>query len=243
MPRAGQPEIPMQQSPELPERHHGLTGRIGSLATRIGFAPLVLGPLALIIAGAAVFSRSTGGAAVVLTLSIDADPLNGTRPCSPIDTAATVPLNATHTVAVCLSHYLNWGSPQAFDARVQYGTLETAPEVRDAGAALRDNPDANNTAGPTGIGRKGWDCGVDRAVYPKGDDPLTPERDAFIFCYNQAATGVLTAEPGLLATITLHSGALSGVETLSFLLSSNIYGINCLTTGEFACEGATIVIR
>ncbi|MEX2225849.1 MAG: thrombospondin type 3 repeat-containing protein [Dehalococcoidia bacterium] len=173
-----------------------------------------------------------------LELSLDADPANGSGPCDPIDATTTVPLNTTHTVAVCLSNYFtDFGSPNAFDARVSYTTLNTAPEVADAAPALNDNPNANDGAGPNSLGTS-WDCTSFGQSFPKGDNPNTVgTRDATIFCNGGSLE--LEAEPGLLATITFQSGNTNGIDSLAFISGTNIYALDC-NLGDLVCTGATI---
>jgi hypothetical protein len=182
--------------------------------------------------------------ASTITMSIDAIPGNGTRPCDPIDNAATVALNSSHSVAICIADYLAVAgeAPPAFEARVVYNTLNTAPEVADVAPAVDDNPNLNNTAGPNGVGTTvgagGWDCTSFGQAFPKGEDPNTPERDAFIFC-NTGGTSALAANPGHLATINFNTGSTSGTDPLTFGGSTNVFAENC-GLGVLVCVGATI---
>ena len=68
-------------------------------------ATLVL--LAVIGVTAGVFASASPAATPARAagpyMAIDADPTNGTRPCSPIDTTRTgAPTNGTYQVAICL---------------------------------------------------------------------------------------------------------------------------------------------
>ncbi|MEX2225842.1 MAG: hypothetical protein WEB52_05260 [Dehalococcoidia bacterium] len=181
---------------------------------------------------------ASAGLPTGVILSIDANPGNGTRPCDPIDPTSSVALSTSHSVAVCLDNYLQTqGSPNAFDARVQYSAINIAPEAPDVAPALNDNPNANDGAGPNSLG-PGWDCTAFGQSFPKGDNPNTAGvLDATIFC--NGATLELTAEPGLLATIDFQSTSTSGTDILSFLAGTNIYAFDCGTV-DLTCTGATI---
>jgi hypothetical protein len=181
------------------------------------------------------------GGSTGITLSLDADPSNGTRPCDPIDATVNVPLNTPYNVAVCLSNYgAVYGAPAAFDARVVYDGADVAQEVTDLAPALNDNPDANDGPGPNGVGTTGWICSGEGIFFPKGDNPNTPEHDASIFCRTDS-TPMLAAEPGLLAMISFPVSSTPEIVTLTFSPESNIFGFDCPPDGaSIVCAGASI---
>jgi hypothetical protein len=161
-------------------------------------------------------------------LSIDANPVNGTRPCDPIDPIRVVNPGETYTVGVCIENQPE--APRSFALRVLYdGTLNTAPEVPDEGSALNDNPDANDGDGGTAGDRLGtkWDCSGFTIKYPEGDDPNTPEADAIIVCNANVVhpDADLTISPGLLVTITFQASATNfGSEVVSYGGDTSIGG-------------------
>lgn len=176
-------------------------------------------------------------------LHIDADPTNGTRPCDPIDATRTgAPTSGNYQVAVCLQEGM--GSPDAFELRVIWsGGVATAPEVANSGDALADNPDFNDGAAPNGFGAN-WSCTAFGLAFPVADYPTTAsETDARIVCNEKNFTaGTMTAEPGLLALITMTASG-SGMETFEFGSDSNFNSpafnnINCATV---VCVGATVL--
>jgi hypothetical protein len=184
-----------------------------------------------------------------IKMSIDANVENGacrTSSGAPsIDTIAQVAVGDTYEVGVCLSGHPF--APDAIDVRVLYNAdLTEAPEVEDVVPALDDNPDANDGDGGadgTRLG-EGWDCTISVAnVYPKGNDPNTPEADAFMFCLASLTepSSQLTASPALLATVTFVAKA-EGVESLTMGANANVFGVNCPPIGTITCEGAEIYI-
>ncbi|MEX2246812.1 MAG: hypothetical protein WEC75_09000 [Dehalococcoidia bacterium] len=228
--------------------------------------PLLRVVVVLVIAGAALvgFALTPLNDATVgaqgLEMVIDADPTNGTRPCDPIDTTRSVSIGDQYTVAVCVTGS-GGEAPNAFTAVVVYdGSLNVAPECdadgmapvdpgtilcggpNDTGTALNDNPDANDGDDPGGLKLgSGWACfGGFVITAPVGEDPNTPGvADANISC-TAAISGPdldLTADPGLLATITFRALA-AGVENLTFGLDSNVFAENC--GSSITCQGATI---
>jgi hypothetical protein len=187
------------------------------------------------------------GDASAITFSVDADVSNGacrTDSGDPsIDRVLEVAPGDTYEVGICLSGHTV--APDAVEIRLIYDSeLTSAPEIEDASPALDDNPDANDGDGGddgTRLG-EGWDCSVSVAnVYPKGEDPNTPETDAFIFCLTNLVSpdADLTASPGLLATVTLVA-EMEGVQELTFGERTNIYGVNCPPLGNVTCVGATV---
>ena len=146
-------------------------------------------------------------------LAIDADITNGSRPCDPIDASATVAVGSLHKVGVCIEDYVP-NSINNLELHIRYTgdpsatpptTLNRATELPDVAPALDDNPDLNDGDDPSGFKLGGgWDCTGLGLVFPKGDDPTTPNlADAFIVCNASIFTPDqdLAADPGLLATI------------------------------------------
>jgi hypothetical protein len=149
------------------------------------------------------------------TLAIDADPANGMRPCSPVDASRTgAPTSGQYTVAICVVN--NVGGMDAFEARVTWTGPASAPEVANMAPALDDNPDANQGAGPNGLGTM-WDCTGFGFDFPTGG-----ASSASIVCNDTTfgTNSLLTADPGLLATITMTASG-GGTTTFSVLESSN----------------------
>ena len=125
----------------------------------------------------------------------------------------------THTVAVCLETYAP-NSVNNFELHIRYTgdpspttppptTINTAPTVDCAGTPCLDaNPDANDGDDPAGFKLgDSWDCSGFGIAPPVGNDPTTPHvADAFIFCYADLVDPDqdLTADPGLLATISFN---------------------------------------
>lgn len=182
--------------------------------------------------------------------SIDADPSNGTRPCSPVDSARVVNPGQTYTVGLCIENQPE--APQAFSLRVIYdGNLNTAPEVADVSPALDDNPDANDGDGGV-AGDKlgtGWNCTGFGIQFPKGNDPFTPEFDTLINCNANivAPDADLTITPGLLATIAFQASSTNvGVEALAYGQDTAVAGAieeigSCgIAPPVIPCLGATI---
>ncbi|MEX2225850.1 MAG: hypothetical protein WEB52_05300 [Dehalococcoidia bacterium] len=213
-------------------------------AWRLIALALVLGML-----GAIPAARSDAQEEPVIFISIDANIDNGacrTDGGQPsIDSVTEVASGATYEVGVCISgHQI---APNAIEIRVLYDPEATeVPEIEDQAPALDDNPDANDGDGGTEGVRlgEGWDCSIPPAeVFPKGEDPNTPETDAFIFCLTSFVTPDtdLTASPGLLATLTLRATS-DGVETLELGPRTNVFGVNCPTPGQVMCENATIYV-
>ena len=183
-------------------------------------------------------------------LSIDANPVNGTRPCDPVDPIRVVNPGDTYTVGLCIENQPE--APQSFYIRILYdGNLNTAPEVANVSPALNDNPDANDGDGGA-AGDKlgtGWDCSGFGFLYPKGDDPSTPGADALIVCNADVVTpdADLTISPGLMATITFKaSSTQAGIEAVSWgddtSLGGSVGTIGFCVGAEplIPCNGATI---
>jgi len=178
-------------------------------------------------------------------LAIDADTTNGSRPCDPVDAQRlNAPTSGAYTVGICLVN--SQGSPDAFEAVVEWsGGVALAPEVADAGDALDDNPDFNDSTPPLGFGTD-WNCTGLGFAYPIADDPQTPEvTEAHVVCNSKNFNaGELTAEPGLLATLTLQAGG-TGFETFEFApLYSAVNspaGTNWLCWRDVSCPGAFVV--
>jgi len=170
-------------------------------------------------------------------MAIDADPTNGTRPCSPIDATRTgAPTNGTYQVAICITGVAS--TPEVFEARVIWtGGVATAIEIPDSDAGRSDNPDFNDSAPPFGFGTV-WRCnGVNPS--PVGDDSGS-DTAAHIQCESRSPTHIntLTADPGLLALITMKGNA-AGTETFTF---DNYAGIGYRLTNDpvFTC-GAPVL--
>ena len=175
-------------------------------------------------------------------LHIDADPTNGTRPCDPIDASRTgAPTSGTYQVAVCLVE--SAGSPDSFEAIVNWsGGVATAPEVANTGDGLADNPDFNDGASPNGFGTN-WSCTSFGLAYPVADNPITSGvTDARIVCNEKSfAAGTMTAEPGLLALLTMTASG-TGFMTYEFNTDSSFNSpaftnINCAAV---SCVGGTV---
>jgi hypothetical protein len=199
-------------------------------------------------------------------LHIDADATNGTRPCDPIDSEATVKVGDAHQVAVCIETY-EPNSIESFELHIHYTgdpdatpptTINTAPTLEGEAPMLDLNPDANDGDDPTGFKLgDGWDCSAWGLAPPVGDDPLTPNvADARIICFADLAAPDrdLSADPGLLATITFNAVAV-GDDIIDFgpIGSKNMNTVGLPRPGsgfarcgtgvpadQVACFGATI---
>ena len=201
-------------------------------------AMVAVAAAALLIWGNTPASVPTASADVQGTqhLELDMDPTNGTRPCSPIDATRTGPTSGTYQVAVCLEE--SAGSPDGFEARVVWtGGVATAGEVTDTGDALNDNPDFNDGAAPNGFGTN-WSCTGFGFAFPKGDDPVTVgTTDAHISCNEKSfAAGTMTAEPGLLALITMTA---SGTGTETFVIDAGGSSVNSPASTNILCSDVT----
>jgi hypothetical protein len=196
-------------------------------------------------------------------LHIDADIHNGTGPCHPIDSQATVTVGQTHQVGVCIESYQP-NSIGTFELHIRYTgnpdatpptTLNSAQTIAcgsagatgatalDDPACLDANPDANDGAGSTKLGT-GWDCTSFGLLYPQGDDPLTPGvADAVIVCHSNLASAdqELTVDPGLLATITFTANR-AGDDVIDFgpinTLNANAVGTPRANSGFARCGTA-----
>jgi hypothetical protein len=186
---------------------------------------------------------SAGGSGIIL--SIDANTANGA--CTTIDATATVALGATHSVAVCISNYDQANvSPSAIDLTVLFSNgLNDPPELdcaaEQAGTQCRnDNPNLND--GASGVGT-GWDCSGFGVFEPVGDDPSTPGGDSKMVCTAALANPntVLSADPGLLATITYAALQVNGDDVMTFGDTSG-FNLRNRTTGAadtgYRCVGA-----
>lgn len=215
---------------------------IKTATLKIGFATFAV--VTALLAGWIALEGQVAQGGAGPHLAIDADPGNGSRPCDPIDDIRMgAPTSGSYTVAICLAD--SAGAPDAFEARLVWsGGVATAPEVADTAPALDDNPNANNGAGPNGLGTS-WDCTGFGLAFPKGNDPATAGvNDAYIVCNDTTfgSNSVLTANPGLLATLTMNA---SGAGTMSFTFdpTSNVNspaGANAGCAGG-ACPGAVVV--
>jgi len=208
----------------------GLLAAVGLVATLLAALGLLYGkhnPQAF----AHAYTHPVTGQ--VIHLEIDANPTNGTRPCDPIDTSATVAVGSPHTVAVCLDDYTA-NDLEAFVLSINNEQdLNFAPdpqgseEPKNGGSGadcatvgcLDDNPDANDGDSPGGLKLgSNWACTGLGFVRPRSEVlPIslvcnanieTPDRD-------------LAVDPGLLATITFNALAV-GVDTLTFASDTTI---------------------
>lgn len=219
--------------------------------------------LLMLLLGVASWGQTVGGGhssgslqAAGFHLAMDADPANGTRPCDPVDATAAAAVGSTYTVAVCLGDYtandvesfelfINNDQTLSFAADPQ-GSEEpqnggSGPECEKC---LDDNPDVNDGDDPAGFKLGGgWDCSAFGIAPPWSEmlpihlvcnaDILSPDKD-------------LSANPGLLATITLQAKN-GGSDTLSFA-SNTAIGMSTSQHGSCGavpanlidCFGATI---
>ena len=157
-------------------------------------------------------------------LHIDADITNGTRPCDPLDSTATVIVGNVHKVGVCIEDYAP-NSVEAFELHIRYigdpsdnnpPLLNVATEKTGSYHDLDDNPDANDGDDVTGYKLGGnWGCtGYSPPDEPVGEDPNTPGvADANIIC--NGSDKDLAANPGLLATVEF-TATVAGVDTIDF---------------------------
>ncbi len=195
-------------------------------------------------------------------LHIDADATNGVRPCDPIDSEATVAMGETHQVGVCIETY-EPNSVGTFELHIRYtGNPDAEPpttlnsaETVPCGAALGEaamqdtacldaNPDANDGAGTDMLGT-GWDCTSFGLLYPQGENPLTPGvADAVIVCHSNLASPdqELTADPGLLATITFTVNS-AGDDVIDFgpIDSNNTNAVGAPRPGDGFARCGTAV--
>jgi hypothetical protein len=189
-------------------------------------------------------------------LHIDADVTNGNRPCDPIDDTATVGLGTTHQVALCLDDYVP-NDVQSFQIRLTNNdALNFAPDPQgseepknggsgpDCGTCVDDNPDANDGDSPAGLKLgSGWDCTGLGFVLPRSETlPIEIVCSANI----EAPDIDLSADPGLLATITFRADA-AGVDNISFLPWTSMgmktaQGGSCgdVPDALIGCFGATV---
>lgn len=223
------------------------------------------GALALImlLLGAASWGQTppwghASGTQAGFHLAMDADPVNGTRPCDPVDASATAAVGSTYTVALCLGGYTA-NDVESFELSINNDqTLSSAPDPQgdeepqnggsgpDCGKCLDDNPDVNDGDDPAGFKLGGgWDCTGFGFAPPRSQtlpihmvcnaDIVSPDKD-------------LSANPGLLATITFQA-LTAGSDTLSFA-SNTAIGMSTSQDGSCGdvatdiidCFGATINI-
>jgi len=150
----------------------------------ISLAFLAVG-LAVVAAAVPRLSGGTeqAGAQQGITVSLDMDTTGG--PCADIDDSASHGTGDSYDVAICVAGLFE-DFPigvLAFDV-IYDDTLNTAPEVTDAGQGLDDNPNLNENEYGDGVG-SGWDCSGGGSAYPKGDkDAATGpgNGDAFLSC-------------------------------------------------------------
>ena len=169
-------------------------------------------------------------------LAIDADLTNGNRPCDPIDDEATAGgIGAQHTVGVCLVDHAAAEDPiPTFVVDISYD--ETKYEgVEESGGEpyfLDVNPDANDGSGSDKLGTD-WTCDP----IPGLSIPPSMGPPAHIECWTIQGTKALTADPGLIATLTFTVVGL-GDDVLTFDSTSEIYASYC--NENMPCPGATI---
>jgi len=171
-------------------------------------------------------------------MAIDADPTNGTRPCSPIDATRTgAPTNGTYKVAICLVGAA--ATPEVFAAYVTWtGDVAVAVEVPNADEGLADNPDFNESAPPFGFG-PGWLCNAPLGE-PVGNGYY--QDTAQIVCSDRAPVHVdsLAANPGLLAMLTMRTTG-PGTETFALHVASAVYtGTSERSCADILCPGASV---
>jgi len=158
-------------------------------------------------------------------LHIDADVTNGA--CTTLDATATVAIGTTHQVAVCLQDYTA-NAVEGFDLYIDNTQdLNFAPDPQGAEEAteggggpscaadlcVSDNPDANEGDSPGGTKLGGlWTCSPFGVVSPRSE--VLPIHIACIADIS-APDKDLSADPGLLATITFNAVS-GGVDTLTF---------------------------
>jgi len=227
-----------------------------------------LGTLALIVLllGVAYVGRTLGPGhasgslqAASLHLAMDADPANGPRPCDPIDASATAAVGSTYTVAVCLADY-QANDLLSFQMHLtNNNSLSFAPDPQgseesqnggsgpDCGQCLDDNPDANDGDDPAGFKLgSGWACTGLGVIRPRSETPpielvcnadvVSPDMD-------------LSANPGLLATVTFRADA-AGLNEVGFESWTSIgqktagqgYCGDEVPDAKIDCLGATINI-
>jgi hypothetical protein len=175
-------------------------------------------------------------------MAIDADPTNGSAPCSPIDAARTVNTGVTYTVGICVTG-TGGVAPNAFTAVLVYdGNLNSASTITCSAPCLDANPNANDGNSTDGsLLGSGWVCFGGLVITPPvGDDPATAGvADANINCLADVSSPDtdLTDDPGLLASVTFTATS-GGVENLTLSGASNVFGENCGI--GITCAGATI---
>jgi len=202
----------------------------------------VIGAVAVFVTLGSV-GRNTASADIqgVPHLEVDANPANGTRPCSPIDASFPVPASGNYQVAFCLEE--NAGAPDAFEVTLNYSGsspgIVSASAGPTTGDALDANPDFNQAAGPNGNGTN-WSCtGLGFAL------PVASPSPAHLLCNDKNfVAGELTADPGLLGTFTLTA---SGGGTVTLTFADGVSGVNSpagtnLVCGvDMTCVGASIL--
>jgi len=178
-------------------------------------------------------------------LEVDADPGNGARPCDPVDATRALVTSSTYTIAICLEE--GAGAPDSFEIALIWTGGAAAPvDVLDDNTdGLNDNPDFNEATAPYGFGSN-WSCTHIGFQWPTADWPATPGvPDAYISCNEKGfVPGTLTADPGLLATITMQATG-AGTESFNFSLdgssdfNSPEYS-NHACGVDISCPGATV---
>jgi len=220
---------PMEESQEMNTRARQRTLAVALAAAGVGVA-LLLAIIGLHYgagnpeAFAHAYTHPASGNTI--HLHIDADITNGTRPCDPIDTTATVAVGMVHKVGVCLEDYQP-NSIEAFELFINNDdSLNFAPDPQGdeeplnggsgpacTAGCLDDNPDGNDGDDPSGFKLGGgWDCSGLGAAPPRGQTlPIhivcsgsigNPDKD-------------LSANPGLLATVQFTALA-PGTDSISF---------------------------
>jgi len=175
---------------------------------------------------------------------LDATSSNGL--CVAPDThpsGTAVLVGSSFQVGICIENQA--AAPGAFEATILFdGTKIGGTEVADAGAALSDNPDANDGSGASFIGTS-WDCTALGFAFPHIN---IPAGNTHIVCNDTTfgAGSTLTASPGKLATATYSAIGTSAGTPLALTTDGTsgtdaAGGVDCSAPGT-VCDGAIIVI-
>jgi len=203
---------------------------------------------------------------IAMHLEMDAVPDVGT-PCQSIQTTATVAVGTTHKVDICLDDYTpnaveafelvinndagldlapdpDVAMPHAFPTGEEPANGGTGPDCSATGC-LDDNPDANQGAGPNGLGLN-WDCTGMTFALPRSET-LPIHLVCMARLQPPLGTKELATDPGLLATVTFQAAA-AGVDNVTFGPSTAIGMTPPAQSGScgddpaalIGCFGATI---
>jgi hypothetical protein len=175
-------------------------------------------------------------------LAIDANPINGSGACFPVDAQRNVAVNNSFTVGLCLvdpsAPPVNGGISQ-LTLDVAYGVPLTATNLPGDGTLdLADNPDWNEGAlGGAGV----WDCNI---LNNPASAPTASPSPATITCATANFVQQPLSNTALLATIAFDAPLGTGTVPLTWTANSTgLFGSTeaiCGTT--LVCQPAEVIV-